>query len=762
MKLLSSIILSASAEWQQPTYKDILAKFDQRSGGWGAPTNRIAAEHNLCPALDPVDNAEIICDQATCAVKCDEGFIPVGRRRTKCRFNQTKQFFWKKQLGGCDTCADLAAPPAGVTMTCGVNKMNRKKCTFTCDNGSDISAGDLSKPRLHAVCACPRPDRICRWNNRVFGEISDDGIAELACNAPPATTEAPGTTQGPVVTTTQGPVVTTTQGPVVTTTQGPVVTTTQGPVVTTTQAPVVTTTQPPATTTAGEFTFNADGTGGSAPAVRHYAVVNGEANAAATGHGPHAADGQVCADGGYLAAGISVPTEMSQIGQCVVSKVMPCATAAEYAFPLGNNLNGAGANCAENFKWAWLNNNNNRYCHMVSVKESADGSYVLAAGTRQSTSTTNNYNGYVVKIDSATGATIWEFDYLTGAGSRSGFETIHLTSDGGFIVGGFINRVDVEKPGFKSGGQVDQGIPVMHKFSAAQAASSSAGSPTPEWTYACDGSSGRTCNLNDGSVKNMRVFTDGGVEKVVGLPTSRSILLILDAVTGAEIAYSGDGLSTGFIGDGTANDIEVEKNASGIVTGYVTSGLRAVPIQTDNGVACGPDGCSVITGSFTKYKADLSASEWKLDLQTGEWPGGANQFASVVATPYKSLVYTECWGLTSVKDGSGAHVGYAAACGTGVEPGCEIHPGAIQTECNNDVRKAWRGAVARIDLAGNLVWYSINSYQAANEEAGGAMESGESASEYIFQTPEGRLVSVTDEGFGGFGFLTFECEAGTC
>jgi len=632
-----------------------------------------------------------------------------------------------------------------MTMTCGLNKMNRKKCTLTCDNGSDISAGELIKPKLHAVCACPRPDRICRWNNRVFGEISDEGIAELACNAPPTTTQAPGTT---------------TQAPG--TTQGPVVTTTQGPVVTTTQAPVVTTTQPPATTTAGAFTFNADGTGGTAPAVRHYAVVNGEANVAATGHGPHAADGQVCADGGYLAAGISVPTEMSQIGQCVVSKVMPCATAAEYAMPLGNDLNGAGANCAENFKWAWLNNNNNRYCHMVSVKESADGSYILAAGTRQSTSTSNNYNGYVVKIDSATGTTIWEFDYLTGAGSRSGFETIHLTSDGGFIVGGFMNRVDTEKPGFKSGGQVDQGIPVMHKFSAAQAASSSAGTPTPVWSYSCDGSSGRTCNLNDGSVKNMRVFTDAGVEKVVGLPTSRSILLVLDAVTGAEIAYSGDGLSSGFIGDGTANDIEVEKNASGVVTGYVTSGLRAVPIQTDNGVACGDDGCSVITGSFTKYKADLFASEWKLDLQTGEWPGGANAFASVVATPYKSLVYTECWGLTSVKDGSGAHVGYAAACGTGIEPGCGIHPGAIQTECNNDPRKAWRGAVARIDLSGNLVWYSINSYQAPNEEAGGAMESGESASEYIFQTPEGRIVSVTDEGFGGFGFLTFECEAGTC
>ena len=110
--LKSSIILSASAEWQQPAYADVLAKFSQRSGGWGAPVDgRIAADHALCPPLDPIQNGVPICDQATCAVKCDEGHIPVGRRRTKCRFTQLKQFFWKRQLGGCDTCADLAAPP---------------------------------------------------------------------------------------------------------------------------------------------------------------------------------------------------------------------------------------------------------------------------------------------------------------------------------------------------------------------------------------------------------------------------------------------------------------------------------------------------------------------------------------------------------------------------------------------------------------------------------------------------------------------------
>merc|ERR1712037_722008 len=151
--------------------------------------------------------------------------------------------------------------------------------------------------------------------------------------------------------------------------------------------------------------------------------------------------------------------------------------------------------------------------------------------------------------------------YKTASGTRSGFETIHFTSDGGFIVGGFSHRVDKEMPGFKSGGQVDQGRPVMHKFSAQVANSDSVSSPTPVWTYSCDSGS-NSCALDDGSVKNMRVFTDNGVEKVVGLPTSRSIFIVLRA------------------DDGTANDVEVEFNDAGTrVTGYVTTGLRVTKIQ---------------------------------------------------------------------------------------------------------------------------------------------------------------------------------------
>ena len=155
-------------------------------------------------------------------------------------------------------------------------------------------------------------------------------------------------------------------------------------------------------------------------------------------------------------------------------------------------------------------------CNAVSVKESADGSYVLAAGLHQSTGVAGTYNGYVVKLDAFTGTMIWEFDYTTNAGARSGFETLHLTADGGFIVGGFINRDNTAYPTFKSGGQVDDGTPILHKFGPEIANAMTVSDPQPTWTYTCNGG-GVACNLNNGSMKNMRVYADNAGEKVVAL-----------------------------------------------------------------------------------------------------------------------------------------------------------------------------------------------------------------------------------------------------
>ena len=72
--------------------------------------------------------------------------------------------------------------------------------------------------------------------------------------------------------------------------------------------------------------------------------------------------------------------------------------------------------------------------------------------------------------------------------------------------------------------QVDDGRPVMHKFSKATAdATSLNGSPTPEWSFVCNGS-GKNCNILDGSFKSFRVYKDAGVEKVVAVPVRVNIL----------------------------------------------------------------------------------------------------------------------------------------------------------------------------------------------------------------------------------------------
>ena len=71
--------------------------------------------------------------------------------------------------------------------------------------------------------------------------------------------------------------------------------------------------------------------------------------------------------------------------------------------------------------------------------------------------------------------------------SQSGYESIAFTSDGGFIAGGWADH-EGGWPSFKSGGQVEFGIPIYQKFSAAVAtqASTFATPPTSDWTFKCD------------------------------------------------------------------------------------------------------------------------------------------------------------------------------------------------------------------------------------------------------------------------------------
>ena len=77
MKLLSSVLVSSStAEWVQPSYNDVFTAIKTRTGGWGHPLVRAAADWSLCPELAlPAGAEQIVCDSSTCALVCPPGWM---------------------------------------------------------------------------------------------------------------------------------------------------------------------------------------------------------------------------------------------------------------------------------------------------------------------------------------------------------------------------------------------------------------------------------------------------------------------------------------------------------------------------------------------------------------------------------------------------------------------------------------------------------------------------------------------------------------
>jgi len=76
------------------------------------------------------------------------------------------------------------------------------------------------------------------------------------------------------------------------------------------------------------------------------------------------------------------------------------------------------------------------------------------------------------KINAADGAIVWKFIY-GATGSGSGLESISFSSDGGIIVGGYVDAVGpITDMVFKSSGIITEAKPFIAKISAADAASS--------------------------------------------------------------------------------------------------------------------------------------------------------------------------------------------------------------------------------------------------------------------------------------------------
>lgn len=97
-------------------------------------------------------------------------------------------------------------------------------------------------------------------------------------------------------------------------------------------------------------------------------------------------------------------------------------------------------------------------------------------------SDSSNQDIYVAKIASSDGSITWSMTYSTGS-NNAGAETGGFMSDGGFVLGGFVDSsLTGSDLSFKSGGQVDDGTPFIGKISASDCSGTSA--PTDfEWTY---------------------------------------------------------------------------------------------------------------------------------------------------------------------------------------------------------------------------------------------------------------------------------------
>ena len=215
------------------------------------------------------------------------------------------------------------------------------------------------------------------------------------------------------------------------------------------------------------------------------------------GWDPHAVHGIQAADGGYVAVGMALEAEESEMHDSFIVKTKGnCFPDETYSM-----LDGSGCNALD---WATRFGSKGKSDKAMWVAESPDGTYLIVTGISEGSDGLSQIN--VAKISESDGNIIWEMNY----GSASGVESVAFTSDGGFVVSGFL---DTEEPAselfFKSAGQTF-GTPFIGKISAEDAAGST--KPTSfEWTYTKEGESYR------GSAKAMRIDSEDNIYVIMGL-----------------------------------------------------------------------------------------------------------------------------------------------------------------------------------------------------------------------------------------------------
>ena len=261
---------------------------------------------------------------------------------------------------------------------------------------------------------------------------------------------------------------------------------------------------------------------------------------------------------------------------------------------LATDITRIGDDCSKNLAWAWGSSHSGKDDQFGYVAVSPDKTYLIAAGVIAGDQKAE-FKRWLVKIDAKTGRSIWEIILPSDdreIGFASGYESIQFTSDGGFIAGGWAKGDYLQMPSYKSGGQIDGGVPLAQKFGpdVAQASFLISNNPKPQWTYVCGSSMERSdtfmmapsagmagifgaekqCKDVLSSVNTMRIFVENGVEKMATtfrIPSSG--VLTLNVKDGSEDRF----ITTTSRGD-SFQDLEVEQETeNGKVSGFVIAGL---------------------------------------------------------------------------------------------------------------------------------------------------------------------------------------------
>jgi len=497
-----------------------------------------------------------------------------------------------------------------------------------------------------------------------------------------------------------------------------------------------------------DFTINPDGTGGVPPQIKHYLGVWSERGTNGVPGDAHAVHGLVTKDGaGYIVCGKGNEQGEEKRGSSIdgfVLRINPCPQQSDYGeYYLGVQLLKPGDDCRTNYKWVTRIGTLDHYDFTNWVAESPDGKYIIVTGaTNVGNLGTHHIARTLTKLDSMSGEIIWSatlpINDDLGKSKSSGYESIAFTSDGGFVASGFANYPfeggAADGPMFKSAGQIEEGSPMIEKYSSSIADANEIDEndfvvgKNIEWRYKLDEPSDNEI----GSAKALRVFLDTDIEMVVGVYGTRAAIVVLNVEDGTIFKQKVLDETLGQI-----SDVEViidPKNKN--VLGYAIAGLSY------NQIDAGTDGCTSkcidIRGQIYILDSDLKL------LKSNFWDnfeGGQYQYSGI-SDGFGSLINTECFSIAKAYNEFGDHDGFIVGCGNGIE-GCPMfgYTDEAKDWCRHDPRKEWRSMLVRTNLEGTIVWYRQDNFWNGEENP------VTSSSEYVISHGN-VIVSVNDESLG--------------